>query len=193
MKLIFSTVPLLLSSLLYASVYAIIVPTSDSSSFKQLQQNQVHQEPLLAPNPISSISSLWFSGATQDTLDSAENCGVPGDILTLDQFQLSPDPPVRGSPLEIQLIGTLSEAVVKGAVAQVTVKLGFIQILDRPYDLCDQVSAVDLQCPISEGPISVVKSFDIPKELPFGRYRIHVDVKTVDDRHIGCLSADFRM
>ncbi|KAL2916714.1 Phosphatidylglycerol/phosphatidylinositol transfer protein [Polyrhizophydium stewartii] len=145
------------------------------------------QQPLLA----GAIGALWPS--KPGAYDSAVNCGSDGDVLTLHRFELSPDPPVRGSPLEVLLNGTLSEDVVEGAVAQVTVKLGFIQIIDRPYDLCEQATAVDLECPIAKGPVLVKKAFDIPRELPPGRYRVNVDVRNADDKHVGCLSADFRM
>ncbi|KAH6582606.1 hypothetical protein BASA60_001851 [Batrachochytrium salamandrivorans] len=162
-------------------------PMSKTTTFLQLLQPS---RSLACPG---SLPSAWFAAQNQDTLDSATNCGVEGDILTLSRFELSPDPPQRGNPLNILLDGLLSEPVGKGAVAQVTVKLGFIQIIDHPYDLCDQVSAVDLECPIPAGPISVKKAFDIPHELPPGHYRINVNVHTADERHIGCLSADFRM
>ncbi|KAH6570012.1 hypothetical protein BASA81_009730 [Batrachochytrium salamandrivorans] len=180
------------------SVVAINAPLVQIPLFAP--ETDVQNDNLLTTAPTVEVSGLsrfapsaWFAAQNQDTLDSATNCGVEGDILTLSRFELSPDPPQRGNPLNILLDGLLSEPVGKGAVAQVTVKLGFIQIIDHPYDLCDQVSAVDLECPIPAGPISVKKAFDIPHELPPGHYRINVNVHTADERHIGCLSADFRM
>ncbi|KAI8927467.1 ML domain-containing protein [Entophlyctis helioformis] len=146
-----------------------------------------------APAPPVTPPARIPTTPPSSTLDSTVNCGLDGDVLTLESFVLNPDPPQRGAPLAFALNGTLSEPLVAGAKVRVTVKLGFIQILDSEYDLCEQVGAVDLECPVPEGPLAVQKAFDIPRELPPGKYKIHIDVSNADTKHVACLQSEFRM
>lgn len=125
--------------------------------------------------------------------DSMEDCGQDGDILKIDSLDISPDPPQRGQDLTVLLTGTLSQDVVKGSKAQVKVKLGFIQLLDQQFDLCEKSSTVDMDCPIRKGPIEINKSFAIPNELPKGRYNLHVETTNADGSRIACVQAQFRM
>ena len=97
---------------------------------------------------------------------SIHSCGVLGDVLNLTYLEIMPDPPVRGMSLNVKLNGTLSEDIVKGSKAHVKAKLGFIQLVDQDFDLCDQIKNVGEECPLRKGPISVDKNFDIPQELP---------------------------
>lgn len=47
-----------------------------------------------------------------------------------------------------------------------TVKYGLIRLISTKADLCEQVSNVDLECPLEEGKVEVTKSVDIPAEVP---------------------------
>lgn len=111
---------------------------------------------------------------------------------------MTPDPPQRGQKLTIYLNGTLLETVNDGS-AHVKVKLGFIQLVDTDYDICEQVDKVDQKCPLEKGTLSVVHEFDVPNEIPpvcginKGHYRVHVNAYLADSTPITCLDADFRM
>ena len=87
-----------------------------------------------------------------------------------------------------------------------TVKYGLIRLISTKADLCDQVSNVDLECPMNKGKVSISKSVDLPNEIPpvrlsnletnerssdllQGKYTAIADVYTADDVQITCLTA----
>ena len=82
-------------------------------------------------------------------------------------LSLSPDPPVRGQPLTITLNGTLdAPGIPFGSTAHVTVKLGFIKLIDKDYDVCERAGEIGKECPVEEGPLSILKTVDIPAQVP---------------------------
>jgi hypothetical protein len=60
----------------------------------------------------------------------------------------------------------LTQKLEKGAYVNLQVKYGLIRLVNMRQDLCDQVSNVDLDCPIDEGKITIVKDVELPKEIP---------------------------
>ena len=46
------------------------------------------------------------------------------------------------------------------------INYGSIRLVDRKMDLCEQVSRVDLKCPIKKGKITIIKDFELPKQIP---------------------------
>jgi hypothetical protein len=79
----------------------------------------------------------------------------------------------RGSSLTIEAVGTLSEEVGAGAYVVLQVKYGLIRLVNTEADLCDQVSNVDLSCPIKKGKTTIVKDVQLPKEIPPVRISLH--------------------
>jgi hypothetical protein len=91
------------------------------------------------------------------------------------------------------------------------VKYGYIRLINTQADLCKEIKNVDLDCPIEKGKISIIKSVDLPKEIPpvwlplvfcwcgrkdhdadkqkQGKYTVQADVYSKDDEHITCLTA----
>eukprot|EP00842_Homolaphlyctis_polyrhiza_P000226 jgi/Hompol1/1203/HPOL_005536-RA len=173
--------------LLSVVIAALMVPAASAAAAMAVQQPRLaFQEASAEAQALPAASKLARQGSTSD-------CGSTGDVLTLEQFELQPDPPQRGGVLVVTGRGQLSEDVVLGSTAQVKVKLGFIQILDQQFDLCDKVTNVDLECPLLAGPVAFSKGFDIPGSLPPGKYTVNVDVTNANGHHIGCLHAEFRM
>jgi hypothetical protein len=48
----------------------------------------------------------------------------------------------------------------------VTVKLGIIKLFDDVVDMCEQLKNVQVDCPISAGPLTIQRTVDIPREVP---------------------------
>lgn len=46
------------------------------------------------------------------------------------------------------------------------VKYGLIRLVNTEADLCEQVSNVELDCPIQKGNTTIVKDVELPKEIP---------------------------
>ena len=71
-----------------------------------------------------------------------------------------------GGNLTIEAVGTLLADVKEGAYVNIQVKYGLIRLVNTKTDLCEQVSNVDLECPIKKGKITVTKDVALPKEIP---------------------------
>lgn len=71
---------------------------------------------------------------------------------------LTPQYPLPGDNLTIEAIGFLQEPVTYGAKADVLVKLGFVQLLKKEFDICEEMdnNDVELQCPVMDGPVKVM-------------------------------------
>lgn len=72
----------------------------------------------------------------------------------------------RGGNLVIRATGTVFETIEDGAYVNLVVKYGLIRLVNTKADLCEQVSNVDLECPIEKGILSITKAVEIPKEVP---------------------------
>uniref|UniRef100_A0A1D1ZGK6 Phosphatidylglycerol/phosphatidylinositol transfer protein n=1 Tax=Anthurium amnicola TaxID=1678845 RepID=A0A1D1ZGK6_9ARAE len=118
--------------------------------------------------------------------ETITDCGRSSDILQIHYIEIRPDPPQKGQELTIDAAGFLTEVVDQGSYVDVVVKLGLIRLLQRRYDLCDEVTKVDKQCPL-EGYQTLHHSLELPKEIPPGRYIVDVNAFTPDHRKIGCL------
>ena len=141
-----------------------------------------------------NTKSALFTASHVGPLDGSLNwCGTNSDIFIPVTIALNPDPPQRGHPLQVTLVGPLKEDIVQGAIAHVKIKLGFIGLIDRDYDVCSEIHQIDKQCPIPNGEFRLEKTFDIPNEVPPGHYRIHIDARNADGKPITCADADFRM
>jgi hypothetical protein len=144
---------------------------------------------------------LSFFGNGQKVLGDGE--AVPGsnpltycqkehqdDILILDHVNLSPNPPEKGKTLSIEAVGTLLEDVEEGAYVVLQVKYGLIRLVNTEADLCEQVSNVDLKCPIKKGKTTITKDVELPKEIPPGTYTVFADAYTKGgEKKIVCLEA----
>lgn len=111
------------------------------------------------------------------------------DRITIEEVILTPNPPLAGNTLLIAAKGTVRETIEDGAYVQLEVKYGYIRLISTKADLCKEIKNVDLECPIEKGELSIIKSVDLPNEIPPGKYTVNADVYTKDDEHITCLTA----
>ncbi|KAK4126650.1 hypothetical protein N657DRAFT_670620 [Parathielavia appendiculata] len=113
------------------------------------------------------------------------------DIITIEEVILTPNPPEAGTTLVIEASGTVKETILDGAYVNLEVKYGYIRLINTQADLCKEIKNVDLECPIEKGKISIIKSIDLPKEIPptKGKYNVQADVYSKDNEHITCLTA----
>ncbi|KAK3306585.1 ML domain-containing protein [Chaetomium strumarium] len=111
------------------------------------------------------------------------------DLISIEEVVLTPNPPEAGTTLVIEATGTVKETILDGAYVNLEVKYGYIRLIRTQADLCKEIKNVDLDCPIEKGKISVIKTVDLPKEIPPGKYTVNADVYTKDDEHITCLTA----
>jgi hypothetical protein len=113
--------------------------------------NAIHipQTPLVV-NPFSVVT--WCS--------SVEDVFVPQVI------SLTPDIPKRGEKLTILVKGKLKRQIEDDSRAHVKVKLGFIQLIDQDFNICENIGQVGRECPLEQGDLVIEHQVDIPRELP---------------------------
>ena len=58
------------------------------------------------------------------------------------------------------------ETIEDGAYVHLQVKYGVIRLITTKADLCEQLKNVDIECPIEEGPLTITKTVELPKEIP---------------------------
>ncbi|KAL4931259.1 ML domain-containing protein [Aspergillus undulatus] len=151
---------------------APLAVTAKPSSFFDFSQDVIAQgEPVKGNNPL-------------------EYCASTSDYsLEIQSVDLAPNPPRAGQTLKIKAEGVLHERVEKGAYVLIEVKYGLITLLRQQPDLCDQLSNVDLECPLEEGPMVLTKEVSLPAQIPKGRYTVHADVYNKNGKQITCLDA----
>ncbi|KAL1412897.1 hypothetical protein Q8F55_000646 [Vanrija albida] len=117
------------------------------------------------------------------------DCGQKTDAVTINSITLNPDPPKAGHNLTVTVKATANEEIGEGATADLTFRLGKIAIKRKTIDLCEEARSRDLsiRCPVSKGEHTVVETFELPRELPPGKYRIEVRAFTADDTNLACL------
>ncbi|KAK4148596.1 ML domain-containing protein [Chaetomidium leptoderma] len=111
------------------------------------------------------------------------------DLITIEKVMLTPNPPEAGQTLVIEASGTVKETILDGAYVNLEVKYGYIRLVKTQADLCKEIKNVDLECPIEKGEISILKSVDLPSQIPPGKYTVQADVYSKDGVHITCLTA----
>ncbi|TVY29477.1 Phosphatidylglycerol/phosphatidylinositol transfer protein [Lachnellula hyalina] len=149
---------------------------------------------------VASVDLSFFPGGQKVLDDKGE--AVPGenpltfckadhgdDILELEHINLTPNPPLKGNTLTIEAVGTLKEKVEEGAYVILQVKYGLIRLVSTKADLCEQVSNVDMECPIEKGKAVITKDVELPGEIPPGKYTVFADAYTADGKKIVCLEA----
>lgn len=83
---------------------------------------------------------------------------------------------IRGKKLFIEASGILKEDIEIGAYVRVEVAYGLIRLLKLDLDLCNEVSHVDLECPLKKGPITISKSVELPANIPPVSYELYLPI-----------------
>lgn len=65
-------------------------------------------------------------------------------LLTLDEITISPNPPEAGANLTFTAKGTIDKTITDGAYVEVDVRYGFIKLIHQTYDICKEITKVDL-------------------------------------------------
>ncbi|KAJ5232654.1 3-ketoacyl-CoA thiolase peroxisomal [Penicillium chermesinum] len=109
------------------------------------------------------------------------------NILQIEKVDISPNPPKPGQVLTVTASGTLGQKIEKGAYVNLEVKYGLITLVKQTADLCDQVTNVDLKCPLNAGKLTLTKQVKLPQQIPPGKYSVLADVYTLNDERVTCL------
>lgn len=110
-------------------------------------------------------------------------------LLDLQSVVIDPNPPQKGANLTFVASGFLSQDIEDGAYVEVDVRYGFIRLIHQTFDLCEEITNVDLECPVKKGEQTIQKQVEIPEEVPPGKYLVNARAYTSDNVLITCLSA----
>ncbi|KUJ11614.1 uncharacterized protein LY89DRAFT_688810 [Mollisia scopiformis] len=143
---------------------------------------------------IDTIESIIKTSEPVEALSewSYTNCGTDTDAISLHSFTLSPDPPVPGSPLTATFDFTANSEILEGAYVDIDVKLGFIILLSKTIDLCDDsedgvLYDTGVSCPIAAGDYVLTKNVDLPAEIPPAKFTVESRGYTFDDQDMFCV------
>ncbi|EQK98831.1 hypothetical protein G6O67_000412 [Ophiocordyceps sinensis] len=109
------------------------------------------------------------------------------DGVEITRVDLTPNPPAMGQNLVINATGAVKTTINQGSKVHLIVKMGFVTILNRVEDLCEQVGHVDLECPIKKGTMNIVKTVSLPGHIPAGPFTVEANATTEDGEPITCL------
>lgn len=118
-----------------------------------------------------------------------EVCGSRQEAVVLKEINVKPDPPVPGQNLTVYAKGIVNEDIEPGTYADVVVKLGFIRLLSKRFDVCElaEENDAELKCPKKRGEYEITHTVELPREIPPARFNVHVNGKTQADVDLMCL------
>ena len=82
----------------------------------------------------------------------------------------------------------MREDMEYGAFMSMTIKLGLIKLMSKTIDLCED-ETYKIDCPLKKGDFTIVKSLDLPREVPPGKFSIDLDGYTNADQPLICIRA----
>ncbi|KZP01497.1 hypothetical protein CALVIDRAFT_559312 [Calocera viscosa TUFC12733] len=117
------------------------------------------------------------------------DCGDESYAIEIQSIEVFPDPPVPGQNLTVTVTGTTRMPIEDGAYADVTVKLGPIQLLKKRFDVCEEATNMDLtvQCPVEPSDYHLSHTVALPRKIPKAKFGIQVSGMTQDDEDMVCL------
>lgn len=84
----------------------------------------------------------------------------------------------------------------EGSIADVTVKIGLIKLLQKQFDICEEArnNNLTVQCPVEAGEYEITQTVALPREIPPAKFNVHVQAIGAEDEDLTCLdlSIDFR-
>ncbi|KAH8917898.1 hypothetical protein BT69DRAFT_1354363 [Atractiella rhizophila] len=136
----------------------------------------------------ASLSSLVSGGVKTNTRWSFSDCGEPDDAIIIEELTVNPDPPQAGKTLTIDATGLVQTEIKEGSYANVLVKLGLIKILNKTFDICEELENANstLRCPIQPGRYTIQQSVELPKEIPKAKFLVSARAFTQDDEPMAC-------
>ncbi|KAJ3319731.1 Phosphatidylglycerol/phosphatidylinositol transfer protein [Boothiomyces sp. JEL0866] len=137
---------------------------------------------------VAATTDIMMKNIFQDPVAPLKSCGGSSDTLTVNQVTLAPYPIPAGQPIVIAASGSLSKAVTQGTIVNVSVKLGFIPLINKKLDFCAEAAKVNISCPIAPGPQQIQLTEVIPSSAPAGTFDLQITVDDPSNQEVVCLS-----
>lgn len=172
------------------SVNILILTTFAFSAFGNVIKPNVKRSLLEGSQAIIS-DNMAISVPGENSFDYCDQ-DYTSDILQLDYVNLNPKEPKQGQTLLIEAAGNLLQEVNYDAYFRVKVSLGLIVLFKMESYLCDQISKVNMTCPLEKGPIMVKKEVKLPLVIPPGHYMLTADAFTDENERLLCLTTKIK-
>jgi len=118
------------------------------------------------------------------------SCGTASDHFTIDNVVVTPSTPVKGELVIVSATGTLNEEVTAGNV-HVTVKYGFITLINQNVDFCSSENPVP--CPVPAGTYTHTVNATIPANAPSGTYKANIVATDQNSQEIACIDVTLNL
>ncbi|KAJ2358037.1 Phosphatidylglycerol/phosphatidylinositol transfer protein [Coemansia erecta] len=115
------------------------------------------------------------------------------DLIDIDYVDVDPEKPRRSTPVHLTALAHVKERI-DAATANVKVKYGFLTLLNRNYDLCEELkNNLNKSCPVDEGPIEFSVDVDVPGFIPPGWFHLEATAwRDSDEKQLGRILADVK-
>ncbi|CAO3610647.1 unnamed protein product [Cunninghamella blakesleeana] len=87
------------------------------------------------------------------------------DLMTVTSVSYTPNPPVSGQDLTVDVTGT-NNGIITGGSINVKVLAGSLPVWSATYDICTEAEANGKTCPLPVGPNSFTKTVKVPSIIP---------------------------
>ena len=129
------------------------------------------------------VLSLFVASLVASVSGHSFSSCQAGSPITVNTITLTPDSPVGGKPLNIE-VSASSTKVLQKLSAHVEAKAFGIKVLSTDFDICSSIT-----CPIAAGPVDIKISQDLPDGIPQG-VTTDVQITLLDENSAqdGCVS-----
>lgn len=115
-------------------------------------------------------------------------CPGTAQDLKVTTLYVTPNPPVKGSNIGMQLIGTVDEQLTTGSSIQIQVAYSGVVIYNTSVDMSQATTL-----PAGPGAITLNYSVLIPGIAPSGAYTVQLTFQDQTSTAIGCISLAFSL
>ena len=122
-------------------------------------------------------------------------CKESESKFKLKSLKLTPEVPEKGKMLNIEINGVLLKNLNKGAKLKVVVKYQRIRLLNKIFDLCEELDKTEnspIKCPIESGEKIWKYSVEIPNNIPNGMFNIDALITNELDEVFVCTTINLR-
>ena len=124
------------------------------------------------------------------------NTGSPTDPLQTYSIECTPDPPAPGKDLKVVIKAAVTDEIAQGAYADVVVKLGLVKLLQKRFDLFEELRnrpewslTADSGggAPLRKGDVVITFDGRLPREIPRAKFTIDVRAYTADEEDLAAV------
>ncbi|KAJ6514320.1 MD-2-related lipid-recognition domain-containing protein, partial [Mycena vitilis] len=114
--------------------------------------------------------------------------GLSSDPVQPKSIKFSPDPPVLGENLTIELKANVTQTI-QNVDVNITIKQNDREVLQKMVDLCEAAKNANatVTCPVKKGVYTVQQNVTVPAQIPPGSYTVHLQGETVGKKAVFCL------